>query len=185
VLPTDLPDVLLIEPDVHRDARGFFLESWRAPRYRDAGIAAEFVQDNHSASVAGTLRGLHIQLAPRAQAKLVRVIEGEVHDVAVDIRLGSPTFGRYTAARLSAENFRQLYIPPGFAHGFCVTSPRAQVEYKCSEVYDASCELAIAWDDPEIGIAWPVAEPILSPRDRQAPRLADVRHRLPRFEESP
>jgi dTDP-4-dehydrorhamnose 3,5-epimerase len=180
--PTALSGVLLVEPTVHRDARGFFFESYRADRYREAGIDAVFVQDNHSFSLGGTLRGLHAQLAPSAQAKLVRVVEGEVFDVAVDIRLGSPSFGRFASATLSAENHLQLFVPPGFAHGFCVTSERAQVEYKCSAPYDPACELAIAWDDPEIAIPWPVAAPTLSPRDRAAPRLAQARPRLPRFD---
>jgi len=180
-LRTDLPGVILIEPTVHRDPRGFFLETYHAPRYRENGIDAIFVQDNHSCSLRGALRGLHMQLAPRAQAKLVRALEGEVLDVAVDVRVGSPSFGRSTAVLLSSENQHQLYVPPGFAHGFCVLSERAQVEYKCSEVYDPGCELAIAWNDPELAIRWPVEEPILSDRDRAAPRLAEVRHRLPRY----
>jgi dTDP-4-dehydrorhamnose 3,5-epimerase len=179
--PTALPGVLLVEPTVHRDARGFFFESYHAERYRNAGIDAVFVQDNHSLSVRGTLRGLHAQLAPRAQAKLVRVVEGEIFDVAVDIRVGSPTFGRFASALLSAENHLQLYVPAGFAHGFCVTSEQAQVEYKCSAPYDPAHELAVAWNDPEIAIPWPEREPILSPRDRSAPRLADALARLPRF----
>jgi dTDP-4-dehydrorhamnose 3,5-epimerase len=177
---TALPGVLLVEPTVHRDARGFFLESYRTDRYAEAGIDTVFVQDNHSLSQAGTLRGLHAQLAPHAQAKLVRVIEGEIFDVAVDIRLGSPSFGRFASAVLSADNHLQLYVPVGFAHGFCVTSARAQVEYKCSAPYDPACELAIAWDDPAIAIPWPVREPVLSARDRAAPRLAEVHARLPR-----
>lgn len=182
VLATELPGVVVIEPTVHRDARGFFLESWRRDRWREAGIEAELVQDNHSASGRGTLRGLHAQLAPAAQGKLVRVVEGEIFDVAVDIRRGSPTFGRHAAAVLSAENFRQLWIPPGFAHGFCVTSDRAQVEYKCTAYYAPECELAVAWDDPSLAIPWPVRDPILSERDRSAPRLEALAERLPRFD---
>jgi len=180
-LRTDLAGVIVIEPSVHRDPRGFFLETYHAPRFRENGIDATFVQDNHSGSVRGALRGLHVQVAPRAQAKLVRAVEGEVLDVAADVRVGSPAFGRSIAVLLSSENHRQLYIPPGFAHGFCVLSERAQVEYKCSEVYDPSCELAIAWNDPELAIRWPVEEPILSGKDRAAPRLAEVRDRLPRY----
>jgi dTDP-4-dehydrorhamnose 3,5-epimerase len=182
-LATDIPDVVVVEPVVHGDPRGFFLESWRSDSYREGGIDAHFVQDNHSSSVHGTLRGLHAQLAPHAQGKLVRVIEGEVYDVAVDIRRGSPSFGRYVAAVLSAENFRQIWVPPGFAHGFCVTSERAQVEYKCTATYAPECELAVAWDDPGIGIPWPVRDPILSDRDQAAPRLVDVGERLPRLGE--
>jgi len=185
VLPTELPEVVLIEPAVHRDDRGFFLESWRRDRWREAGIEADFVQDNHSASGRGTLRGLHAQLAPAAQGKLVRVVEGEIFDVAVDIRRGSPTLGRHVAAVLSAENFRQLWIPPGFAHGFCVTSERAQVEYKCTAYYAPQCELAVAWDDPALGISWPIRNPVLSERDRSAPRLEALGERLPRFEATP
>ena len=177
-LPTELPGVVLVEPVVHRDARGFFLEVWRADRFAEAGIPASFVQENHSASVRGTLRGLHAQLAPRAQGKLVRVVEGEIFDVAVDVRPSSPHFGRFAVAVLSAENFRQLWIPAGFAHGFCVTSERAQVEYTCTAPYDPACEIAIAWNDPAIGISWPCGEPVLSPRDRAAPSLAAQRRRL-------
>jgi dTDP-4-dehydrorhamnose 3,5-epimerase len=170
--------VVLIEPDVFRDERGFFLETWREERYRANGIDARFVQDNHSRSRRGALRGLHAQLDPM-QGKLVRVVAGEVFDVAVDIRVGSPSFGRHTAATLSAENFLQLWIPPGFAHGFCVLSETAEVEYKCTAPYRPEGEVAIAWNDPELAIAWPVADPVLSPRDALAPRLAELRARLP------
>jgi len=179
VRQTDLPGVVVIEPVVHRDARGFFLESWHDPRYRAAGIDATFVQDNHSRSCEGTLRGLHAQVK-RAQGKLVRVIEGEIFDVAVDIRVGSPTFGRWVGERLSADNFLQLWIPPGFAHGFCVLSPAAQVEYKCTELYDRSDEISILWRDPDLGIAWPIAEPLVSDKDRGAPLLRDLAPSLPR-----
>src|SRR4051812_30511223 len=157
VVPTDIPDVLIVEPAVHADGRGFFLESYHAERYRAHGIDGPFVQDNHSRSVAGTLRGLHLQLS-RPQGKLVRVIEGEIFDVAVDVRRGSPTFGRFVAVTLTADNFKQCYVPRGFAHGFCVISPTAQVEYKCTELYDAASEIGIAWNDPAIGIPWPVRE---------------------------
>ena len=173
----DIPEVLFIEPDVHRDARGFFLETYRAETYRSGGVVGPFVQDNHSRSVAATLRGLHFQRR-RPQGKLVRVIEGEIYDVAVDIRLGSPTFGRWVGVTLTAENFKQCYIPPGFAHGFCVVSPIAQIEYKCTEVYDPGDELGVAWNDPALGITWPVTEPILSERDRRLPPLAEVLSRL-------
>lgn len=178
--PTDLPGVIVIAPDVHRDDRGFFLESYQQQRYEAGGVDARFVQDNHSRSGRGTLRGLHAQLK-RPQGKLVRVIEGEVFDVAVDIRVGSPHFGRFAGALLSSENFRQLYVPPGFAHGFCVTSEFAQFEYKCTDFYDPSDEIAIAWDDPDIGIPWPVSDPVLSGKDSAAPRLAELKT-LPRFE---
>ena len=177
-----LPEVIVVEPDVHRDDRGFFLETWRDERYRAAGIAGPFVQDNHSRSARGTLRGLHAQVR-RPQGKLVRAVRGEVFDVAVDIRPASPTFGRWAGATLTEENFHQLWIPPGFAHGFCVLSETAEVEYKCTEVYVKEDEIAIAWDDPEIGIAWPerLGEPLLSPRDRAAVSLAAVRERLSRL----
>ena len=178
VIATELPGVLVIEPDVHRDGRGFFLETYHADRYRGHGIPGPFVQDNHSRSVAGTLRGLHLQIG-RPQGKLIRVIEGEVFDVAVDVRRGSPTFGRWVSVTLTAESFRQCYIPPGFAHGFCVVSPIAQLEYKCTDLYDPATELGIAWNDPAIGIRWPVTDPILSRRDSQHPTLAELGERLP------
>ncbi len=182
-LPTALAGVLIVEPDVHRDGRGFFLEAYHAEKYRAAGIAGPFVQDNHSLSDAGTLRGLHLQLR-RPQGKLIRVIEGEIFDVAVDVRVGSPTFGRWVGNLLSAGNFRQCYIPPGFAHGFCAVGGPAQVEYKCTDFYDPDSEIGIAWNDPEIGIAWPVRDPTLSPRDRQHPRLSELLDRLPRWNSS-
>jgi dTDP-4-dehydrorhamnose 3,5-epimerase len=182
LLPTSLPEVLVVQPDVHRDARGFFLESFNVRGYEAIGIKGPFVQDNHSASIAPTLRGLHLQLA-EPQAKLVRVVAGEVFDVAVDVRLGSPTFGRWFGVRLSAENFLQCYVPEGFAHGFCVLSERAQVEYKVTSFYNPAGELGIAWNDSELGIEWPVERPLLSTRDAGLPRLADVMDRLPRYEE--
>jgi dTDP-4-dehydrorhamnose 3,5-epimerase len=173
VTPTDaLPEVLIVEPRIFRDDRGFFVETYHAPRYRAAGIDVAFVQDNHSRSVHGTLRGLHWQTAPRPQAKLIRVLDGEILDVAVDIRDGSPTFGRWVAVTLSADNFRQLFIPAGFAHGFLVTSAFADIEYKCSDVYDPAAERGLMWNDPAIGITWPVTDPILSTRDRAHPPLA-------------
>jgi dTDP-4-dehydrorhamnose 3,5-epimerase len=177
---TAIPDVLVIDPDVYHDARGYFVETYRADRYRTHGIAGPFVQDNQSRSVGGTLRGLHLQLR-RPQGKLIRVIEGEVFDVAVDVRRGSPTFSHWVAVLLSAENFRQCYIPPGFAHGFYVTTEMAQVEYKCTDVYDPADEVGIAWDDPTLGIAWPAGERILSARDRLHPMLAAVVDRLPKL----
>jgi dTDP-4-dehydrorhamnose 3,5-epimerase len=176
----DLREVLIIEPKVHRDDRGFFLETYHATKYRDAGIDGTFVQDNHSRSVAGAVRGLHLQVR-RPQAKLVRVIEGEIFDVAVDVRLGSPTFGRWMGVTLTAENFLQCYVPEGFAHGFCVLSREAQVEYKCTALYDAEGEIGIAWDDPGIAIEWPVDRPLLSLRDQHHPRLSDQLERLPRL----
>jgi dTDP-4-dehydrorhamnose 3,5-epimerase len=179
-LPTELAGVVVIEPTVHRDERGFFLETYHAVKYREGGIEAVFVQDNHSRSARGTLRGLHAQIE-KPQAKLVRVVHGEIFDVAVDIRRGSPTFARWVGARLSAENFRQIFVPEGFAHGFCVTSDAAEVEYKCTALYAPEAEIAIAWNDPAIGIRWPAAEPVLSKRDREAPALAAWTARLPRW----
>ena len=177
-VPTEIPSVIVVEPDVHRDSRGFFLETYHADKYREGGIPLRFVQDNHSRSIGGTIRGLHLQ-HHRPQGKLIRVVEGEIWDVAVDVRRRSPTFGRWVAVSLSAENFRQCYIPPGFAHGFCVLSSVAQIEYKCTDVYDPGGEIGIAWNDPEIGIRWPVAEPILSERDRRNAPLAAQLEQLP------
>ena len=177
----ELPEVILVEPKVHRDDRGFFLETYHQQRYREGGILPDFVQDNHSRSARNTLRGLHAQLR-NPQGKLVRAVAGEIFDVAVDIRRGSPTFGRWTGARLSADNFHQLYIPPGYAHGFCVLSETAEVEYKCTAFYDHDDEIALCWDDPEIGIRWPLPRataPLLSPRDLAAVRLAEAHERLP------
>ena len=181
VTPTAIDGVLVIEPDVHVDGRGFFVETYQAERYQRHGIAEPFVQDNHSRSVGGTLRGLHLQVR-RPQGKLVRVTEGEVFDVAVDVRMGSPTFGRWVAVTLTAENFKQCYIPPGFAHGFCVLSPVAQVEYKCTDFYEAAAEVGIAWNDPALGIPWPVRDPILSPRDMRHPTLAELAAELPAWQ---
>jgi dTDP-4-dehydrorhamnose 3,5-epimerase len=176
VVPTPtLPDVLVVEPTVYRDPRGFFIESYHAPRYRAAGIDVTFVQDNQSRSVKGTLRGLHWQVAPHPQAKLVRVVDGEILDVAVDVREGSPTFGRWAAVTLSSENFRQLFVPVGFAHGFLVLSERADIEYKCSDVYDPASERGLMWNDPALGIAWPIDDPILSARDQGHPAFAALR----------
>lgn len=172
-LPTALPEVVLIEPDVFKDDRGFFLETWHQEKYREGGLPETFVQDNHSYSVRGVLRGLHAQIR-NPQGKLVRAVLGEVFDVAVDIRPGSPTFGKWVGEVLSGENFRQLWIPPGFAHGFCVTSETAHVLYKCTELYRRDDEVSILWNDPDIGIDWPVREPLLSPKDQQARRLQDI-----------
>jgi len=180
VVPTDLPEVLVIEPQLHVDGRGFFVETYHADRYRQHGICAPFVQDNHSRSVGGTLRGLHLQVR-RPQGKLVRVIEGRVFDVAVDVRRGSPTFARWVGVELTDENHKQVYIPPGYAHGFCVLSPIAQVEYKCTDFYDPGGELGVAWNDPALAIAWPLADPLLSVRDQQHRALADLAAELPIF----
>jgi dTDP-4-dehydrorhamnose 3,5-epimerase len=177
---TSLPGVVLVEPDVHKDSRGFFLETWHDRKYAEAGIAGPFVQDNHSRSAQGTLRGLHTQIR-RPQGKLVRAVSGEMLDVAVDVRRGSPCFGRWVGFVLSGENFRQLFIPPGFAHGFCVLSERVDVEYKCTDFYDGQDELTIAWNDPQIGIDWPIAQPLLSARDAAAPPLSAIAERLPLY----
>ena len=173
VVRTELPGVLIIEPRAVSDARGFFVESWSEERYAAAGITGPFVQDNVSLSPRGVLRGLHFQW-PRPQGKLVSVLRGEVFDVVVDVRAGSPTFGRWLGATLSAADKRQLWIPPGFAHGFQVLSEEALFAYKCTDYYAPECEHAIAWNDPELGIAWPNPEPILSERDRAAPALRDL-----------
>lgn len=169
-LETDLPGVVVIEPDVYRDARGFFLETYHAEKYRAAGIGVPFAQSNHSHSVRGALRGLHAQRR-RPQGKLIRVLTGEIFDVAVDLRPESPTFARWTAVPLSAESFRQLWVPPGFAHGFYVLSPVADVEYMCTDVYDARDEIGVVWDDPDLGIVWPPGERIVSAKDQALPRL--------------
>jgi dTDP-4-dehydrorhamnose 3,5-epimerase len=180
VVPTEIPGVLIIEPHVHYDERGFFLETYQADRYGLYGIEGPFVQDNHSRSTGGTLRGLHLQVQ-RPQGKLIRVVEGEIYDIAVDVRRGSPTFGRWVAVTLSADKFKQCYVPAGFAHGFCVTSPVAQVEYKCTEVYDRASEIGIAWDDPVLAIPWPIADPVLSERDQHHPTLAELGDHLPTY----
>jgi dTDP-4-dehydrorhamnose 3,5-epimerase len=165
--PTDIPDVVVIEPVVYQDARGFFLESWHEARYAQAGIRLPFVQDNHSRSVCGTLRGLHYQ-SPRPQGKLVRAASGEIFDVAVDLRRSSPTFGRWVGVTLSDENRRQLWVPPGFAHGFYVTSESADIIYKCTDYYAPEHDRTLRWDDPDVGVAWPLIGghgPLLSPKD--------------------
>jgi dTDP-4-dehydrorhamnose 3,5-epimerase len=173
-LPTLLKGVILLEPDVHKDSRGFFLETYHAKKYTDAGIKAVFVQDNHSRSIQGTLRGLHAQLK-RPQGKLIRVTQGEIFDVAVDARPDSPTFRQWTGQLLSADNFLQLFIPAGFLHGFCVTSDFAEVQYKCTDFYDATDEIGVRWDDPELKIKWPLPLPQLSERDKAFPAFADMR----------
>jgi dTDP-4-dehydrorhamnose 3,5-epimerase len=175
VLRTELAGVLIIEPVVHRDARGFFVESYNERRYREAGIDARFVQDNHSRSSRGTLRGLHWQAGSHPQDKLVRVIAGQIFDVAVDVKPGSPTFGRWVGVYLSADDFRQVFVPAGFAHGFCVLSDVAEVEYKCSDFYDPASERGLVWDDPTVAIKWPISNPTLSPRDQNHPTLDRLR----------
>lgn len=184
VIPADIPEVLLIEPDVFTDSRGFFLETFHAARYAEHGMPGPFVQDNHSRSVHGTVRGLHLQLT-HPQAKLIRVIVGEIFDVAVDVRVGSPTFGKWVGVTLSAESFRQYYIPPGFAHGFSVLSPVAEVEYKCTDIYDADGQLGLLWNDPSLDIPWGVSNPVLSDRDRANPTIREAMDRLPRFPTKP
>ncbi len=176
-LSTELPGVVVIEPEVLRDERGFFFEAFHAARFAEHGLADRFVQDNHSRSVRGTVRGLHAQWR-RPQGKLVRVLRGAIWDVAVDIRPSSPRFRRWVAVELSSENFRLLYVPPGYAHGFCVLSDVAEVEYKVTDYWDSEGELRILWNDPELGIPWPVSDPILSPKDRAALPLRELEHYL-------
>lgn len=172
VLETPLPGVLVIEPRVFGDSRGFFVETWQAERYANAGLPP-FVQDNLSRSARGVLRGLHYQ-EPQAQGKLVQVLEGEVFDVAVDIRQGSKTFGRWHGVTLSDGNKRQFWVPPGFAHGFVVTSETALFAYKCSTLYRPEYDHSLRWDDPDLGIDWPVDAPVLSAKDGAAPRLGEI-----------
>jgi len=173
VIPCEIQGPLILEPAVFGDARGFFVESYNKARYAAAGLDQEFVQDNFSFSRRGTLRGLHFQ-NPNPQGKLVSVWQGEVWDVAVDLRRSSPTFGQWIGVTLSAENKRQFWVPPGFAHGFLVTSESALFHYKCTAMYAPADERGIRWDDPALGIKWPVTEPILSKRDAAAPLLADA-----------
>lgn len=174
VKETKLPGVLLLEPDVFSDERGFFLETWNSARYEKAGIKGSFVQDNVSFSKKGVLRGLHFQ-CPQLQGKLVQVLSGEVVDVAVDIRTNSLTFGQWISEILSEANHRQMYIPPGFAHGYCVTSETAVFSYKCTEFYNPASEGGIVWNDPDINIDWQIKEPVLSVKDASLPRLKDIR----------
>ena len=173
VIPCELSGVLIFEPKVFGDARGFFMETWNCQRYRDAGLAGDFVQDNVSLSRRGILRGLHFQ-NPGGQGKLVYVLHGEVFDVAVDVRRSSPTFGRWHGLTLSAENKRQFFIPPGFAHGFAVLSETALFAYKCTELYAPQNEVTLAWNDPDIGIQWPLESPQLSEKDTRGLRLRDI-----------
>jgi dTDP-4-dehydrorhamnose 3,5-epimerase len=170
--PLALPGVVLVEPTRRRDERGFFAETYRASAFAAAGIADPFVQDNHTRSVRGTLRGLHYQLPPRAQGKLIQVVSGEVFDVAVDLRRGSPTYGRWLGQRLSGEEGALLWIPPGFAHGYQVLSEGAELSYKVTAEFDGTLDRGVRWDDPAIGIEWPGRDPLLSAKDRALPPLA-------------
>ena len=172
-IDTDLPGVFIIEPDVHGDSRGFFMETWNRSRYAEVGLAIDFVQDNLSLSGQGVLRGLHFQ-NPVAQDKLVYVLQGEVFDVAVDIRVGSPTFAKWAGAHLSAKNNHQFFVPKGFAHGFCVLSQQALFAYKCTDFYHPQTEIGILWNDPDIGIQWPLDKPLLSAKDNAASLLKNV-----------
>lgn len=181
VIPTRIPEVKIIEPRVFPDERGFFLESYNQRTFAAEGLTDVYVQDNHSQSVRGTVRGLHYQVNP-GQVKLVRVVTGAVWDVAVDIRYGSPTYGQWVGVELSAENKRQLYVPVGFAHGYCVLSDVADFLYKVTSFYSPPDERGILWNDPDLAIAWPVDEPLLSSRDQQNPRLRDI---VPEFTYSP
>ena len=174
VIATDIPEVLIIEPKIFGDQRGFFVETYQFRRYAEFGISRPFVQDNMSRSSYGVLRGLHLQ-NPSPQGKLVSVMRGRVLDVAVDVRIGSPNFGRHVAVELSEENHRQLWVPRGFAHGFVVLSETADFFYKCDDLYSPKDEIVVRWDDPAIGINWGVTNPSLSARDAAAPQLADVK----------
>jgi len=174
IIDRQLNGLLLLEPKVWEDRRGVFFEAYNRRTFRTLGIDVEFIQDNQSGSRRGTLRGLHYQAPPHAQAKLLRVLSGEVFDVAVDLRRSSPSYGRWAAFRLSAANRGVLFIPEGFAHGFCVLSDYADVLYKCSDFYAPECERGLRWDDPAIGIQWPVTDPLLSDRDRRHPFFVDL-----------
>ena len=182
-IPQQIADVILIEPKVFQDERGFFLETYHLEKYAEGGIDVTFVQDNHSRSDQNILRGLHAQLGEFAQSKLVRCVEGEILDVAVDIRRGSPTFGKWCGQVLSAENFKQLFIPAGFAHGFYVLSESAQVQYKCDQFYSPQSEISILWNDPEIGVDWQlIGDPVLSAKDKDAKPLSEQLDLLPEFQ---
>jgi dTDP-4-dehydrorhamnose 3,5-epimerase len=184
VVETKLPGVIVLEPDVYGDDRGFFLETWNQKRYEEVGIREAFVQDNVSSSRKGILRGLHFQ-NPHAQGKLVQVLSGEVLDVAVDIRVGSPTFGQWISEVLSGQNHKQMYVSPGFAHGYCVVGETALFSYKCTDFYSPGTEHGIIWNDPDLGIDWPVQEPLLSTKDAVYSRLKDLpADVLPHFEEA-
>ena len=181
VIKTDLPEVLIFEPKLFGDQRGFFLETYQFERYAQSGVARPFVQDNLSRSRHGVLRGLHLQ-NPGAQGKLVTALRGRVLDVAVDVRVGSPNFGRHVAVELNEENRRQMWVPRGFAHGFAVLSETADFFYKCDALYSPKDEISVRWNDPAIGIDWGLADPSLSPKDADAPLLTDVKN-LPRYGE--
>ncbi|MCM3272403.1 MULTISPECIES: dTDP-4-dehydrorhamnose 3,5-epimerase [Paenibacillus] len=175
IIPTKLEGVVIVEPAVFGDNRGFFMESYNSEKFKKLGIDYDFIQDNHSLSVeTGVLRGLHYQLNPKAQTKLVRVAAGAIYDVAVDIRKGSPTFGQWVGVILSAANKRQLLVPKGFAHGFCTLVPNTEVLYKVDEFYSPEHDRGIAWNDPALGIDWPTANPILSDKDGKHPVLKDA-----------
>ena len=181
LIETGVPGLVVVEPVVHGDSRGFFMEAWNASRYGACGLPDHFVQSNISRSAAGVIRGLHYQY-PSAQGKLVSVLEGRAFDVAVDIRRDSPTFRQWVGVELSASNKRQLYIPEGFAHGFCVLGDGALLSYLCTRPFKAECDAGIAWNDPDIGIEWPLESENLSEKDRMAPRLRDIPvERLPRM----
>lgn len=177
-IETKIEGLALIEATAHGDERGFLVESFSAARWRELGVAVEFVQDNHSRSSQNILRGLHFQTSP-GQAKLVRAVRGSIWDVAVDLRRGSPTYGEWEGYELSDANHRQLFVPAGFAHGFCVLSEIADVTYKLSSYYDPATEAGIAWDDPDVGVEWPIDNPQTSERDRTAPKLAAIAEQLP------
>lgn len=182
IIETSLPGVLIIEPRVFADPRGFFMETYRQSALAEAGVRENFVQDNHSRSSRGVLRGLHYQLR-QPQAKLCRVAQGEVLDIAVDVRLGSPNFGKWVSVLLSGENHRQIFIPKGFAHGFVVRSESADFLYKCSDYFDAADDRGVLWNDPAIGIEWQVSDPIISDKDKRYLPLAEIAHdQLPRYE---
>jgi dTDP-4-dehydrorhamnose 3,5-epimerase len=177
-LETEIDGLVLVEPAVHGDARGFLVETFRDDAWRELGVEVEFVQENHSRSTRNTLRGLHFQTSP-GQAKLVRCLRGRIWDVAVDLRRDSPTYGRWDGHELDDERHRQFLVPVGFAHGFCVLSETADVAYKLSSYYDPDTESGIAWDDPGVAVEWPVSQPRLSKRDRAAPHLAEIADELP------
>lgn len=181
IIETKLPGVFVLEPKVFTDDRGYFLETWNSKRYEQAGIPGPFVQDNISFSKKGILRGLHFQY-PQSQGKLIQVLSGEVLDVVVDISVDSPTYGEWFDEVLSESNHRQMYVPPGFAHGYCVMSEMALFSYKCTDFYNPETEHGIIWNDPDIGIKWPIDQPSLSPKDEAYPRLKDLRpENLPQF----
>ena len=173
-IPTEIPEVVVIEPRVHADERGFFMETYKRSEFAEHGIAEVFVQGNHSKSTQGILRGLHYQKRPKAQGQLVRALSGEIFDVVIDIRQGAPTFGKWVGVTLSSENKKMLYVPVGFAHGFCVVSDEAEVFYMTTEEYAPECEAGICWNDPELKITWRVEDPQLSGRDRNWPSLRDA-----------